>query len=673
MINYLQVKPQVLKIAVVLLLFFVLVAGARADSFGPIFDTPLSPRIANYDIDVRLDPEKRTLYGKEVLSWRNPSENPIDELRFHLYLNAFGNNKSTAFIEAAKILRSRGIGEDGWGYIEVTRIALPTGDDLTDDLKFIQPDDENKNDKTVFSLPLVTPILPGESIELEIDFTSVLPTPPLRTGAKEEYFFVAQWFPKVGVYLDGEWNCHQFHASSEFFADFGVYDVRITVPEENIVGATGLEVDVKRNSDGTATHTYHAEDVHDFAWTTSPEFVEFLGSAENVKIRVLMQPDHVHQGRRYVNAAEVAIAYLHDWIGDYPYPNLTVVDPRRGAMGSGGMEYPTLITAGTVYGLPTGLRFAELVIIHEYAHNYWYHLVASNEFEESWLDEGFTEYSEIKIMNHAYGPTADTFDFMGLVMNDSQLCHFRYLFHKDLDPMARFAWKYYSRNSYRNNSYLKPALMLLTLENYIGEETMQKVLRTYFERWRFKHPKTKNFIDIANEISGQNLDWFFDQILNSNAELDYSVDHVSTEEVEEGKGYDFTLVRLSDEVPKQDGEEKKKLYHSEIRIRRLGELIFPVEIQMNFEGDETVRESWDGRDTWKKISYIKPKKLISATVDPEGQILLDINFTNNSKKVEPEIIGIVDLALKTLFGAQLLFDQPEIANLFTFFLDSELK
>jgi aminopeptidase N len=169
-----------------------------------------------------------------------------------------------------------------------------------------------------------------------------------------------------------------------------VYDVQITLPGEFVVGATGIEIDVADNGDGTKTHRYRAEDVHDFAWTASPEFLVFTDRVQDVEIRALVQPDHAEQGQRHLEAAKVAVAYFQDHYGDYPYPNLTVVDPRRGARGSGGMEYPTLITAGTYYRLPTGVRALEGVIVHEFAHNFWYHLLASNEFEEPWLDEGIT-------------------------------------------------------------------------------------------------------------------------------------------------------------------------------------------------------------------------------------------------------------------------------------------
>ena len=140
-------------------------------------------------------------------------------------------------------------------------------------MRFIAPDDGNEDDRTVMAVTLPEPLGPGETITLDIAFTAKIPRPFARTGAIGNYFFIAQWFPKIGV-LDaaGRWNCHQFHVGTEFFADFGVYDVRMTVPRGWPLAATGRERERTDNADGTTTHRYYQEDVHDFAWTTSPDF-----------------------------------------------------------------------------------------------------------------------------------------------------------------------------------------------------------------------------------------------------------------------------------------------------------------------------------------------------------------------------------------------------------------
>jgi hypothetical protein len=636
-----------------------------------IFQEPLSARTANYEIDVVLDVENQRLSGHELLTWYNTSEDTVTELQFHLYLNAFRNNRSTFMKESHGEHRGFDMGDDSWGFIEVTAIRLATSVDVVDNIEFIQPDDDNEDDRTVFRLPLPEALLPGEPISIEIDFTAKLPEPPFaRTGAKEEYFFVGQWFPKIGVYMDGAWNCHQFHGLSEFFADFGVYDVRMTVPEEYIIGATGLEVEVRENDDGTATHYYHAEDVHDFAWAASPEFLEFTGIARDVEIRLLMQPDHADQVKRHLETTAIAIEYIQDWFGDYPYPNLTVVDPRRGAGGSGGMEYPTLITVGTAYGIPEGIRFVEQAIIHEFAHNYWYHLIASNEFEEPWLDEGITSFTEAEVMREAFGPVGNAIDLFGIRISGIQIDRAIYVRSPDIDTVVQRAWEFFSTRSWVACSFFKPTITLTTLQNYLGTETMRQIMRTYADRWRFKHPKTHDFIDIASEVSAQNLDWFFDQALYSKAVLDYSVERVVTREVEEGEGYDFThsvsndsIELVTDEADSVETEEEPQMYYSEVGVRRLGEFTFPVEIEVVFENGETIRELWDGRALWKKYRYVKPTKLAWATVDPNGRIPLDINYTNNSRTVERQRLGVNKLAARWLFWIQFLLDQPDIANM----------
>jgi len=607
-----------------------------------IFEKPLSPRIANYDIEVELNAKTGILRGKETLYWRNASSDPVTELQFHLYQNAFRNTKSSFMKEALGPKPEKKMEPKQYGFIDVESISLATGEDLKAKMEFIHPDDDNAEDRTVFRLPLDQPLLPGQTIIVKIEFTEKLPEPPFaRSGAKKEFFFVSQWFPKIGVYIDGKWNCHQYHSHTEFFADYGVYNVKMTVPWKNLVGATGVQVSRADNGDGTATHFYHAEDVHDFAWTTSPKFIEVNGRQNKAELRILLQTAHKNQAARHLDAAKLAVKYFESWYGPYPYPNLTVVDPAPGAGGAGGMEYPTLITAGTLRLLPKGVRAVEMVIIHEFGHNYWYHLVGNNEFEESWLDEGINTYSEIQIVHDLYGAKGSMVDWLGIKADDLQIRRYSYIAAPEFDPIVRNGWQYYSGASYTSMSYSKPALMLITLENYLGKETMNKIMREWLSRFSFQHPHTRDFIKVASEVSGQNLDWFFSQALFSNAVLDYAVASISSKEIGKGQGYDFdfsTEKPPAKSLPLKTGDSDKpapeKMYLSVVKIRRLGAFQFPVEIEMVFEKGEKLREKWDGQDSWKEFSYVKPKKLVSATVDPDRKIPLDLNWQNNTRTAE---------------------------------------
>lgn len=672
-----------------------------------LFPEPKSPRIANYDIDVRLDAAARLLHGHEILRWRNTANHAVEELQFHLYLNGFRNNQSTFMRESGGRHRGESLSKEGWGYIEIDSLTSAAGEEWLSRTDFIQPDDGNTEDKTVLRLLLPRSLPPGETITLRLAFTAKLPEPPMaRTGIKKEFVMAGQWFPKIGVYENGAWNCHQFHANSEFYADFGVYNVNITVPRDYIVGATGLCYATTDNPDSTITHRFHAEDVHDFAWTASPDFIVLNGRSQDVEIRALIQKDHASMGARYLKAAEIAVAWFQDQYGDYPYPNLTVVDPRRGAAGAGGMEYPTLITAWGAYGMPEGIRALEMVIMHEFGHNYWYHLVASNEFEEAWLDEGINTFSEMQILADTYGEAGSMVDFRGIRISDTQMQRMSYISEPGLDPILQPAWKYYSGGNYASMSYNKPGLMLLTLQNWLGRETMNRILRTWFERWQFKHPRSTDFVAVVNEVSGQNFDWFFDQALHSTAVLDYSVSLITSKKENKGRGFDYfsadsaaaalpadTLASadagadadslrkdteadsgesaLDDqhEDKKEAGkkEEEKALYHSTVHVRRLGEFIFPVELQMIFADGDTVTEKWDGKARWHKFSVTRPSRLLSATIDPENKILLDVQLTNNSRTLESSSRGTNKLTARLLFWTQFFLDMPAFFNLFTAF------
>jgi len=224
--------------------FAIAAIGARGQSVQTN-DTPepgtRSPRNANYDIDVRLDHAARRLSGRQMIRWRNTSAKPTSELQFHLYWNAWRNADST-WLRERKMTRSyTAPPRDGWGAIDVSSVRLhePSGStrDLTSHMHFVAPDDGNALDHTVMAVPLGRSVEPSETIQVELAWTGTIPRPVARTGYVEDFYFIAQWFPKLGVLEDSGWNTHQCHAPTEFYADFGVYDVRITVPSPFIVAA----------------------------------------------------------------------------------------------------------------------------------------------------------------------------------------------------------------------------------------------------------------------------------------------------------------------------------------------------------------------------------------------------------------------------------------------------
>ncbi|NNE70853.1 MAG: M1 family metallopeptidase, partial [Rhodothermales bacterium] len=608
-------------------------------------ETPLSDRRVSYRIDATLDPELRTVTGSQRLTWRNDGPAPVDELQFHLYLNAFSPG-STFQVESGGVHRGNSDSrDDRWGGVEIERLAvagelpsdldttLPYSGaplDLTARMRFIQPDDGNTNDRTVMAVSLPEAVQPGETIALDMEFESKLPRVVARTGFAEDpqgrpFFMVAQWFPKIAVYelpgqryvpadaATGQWNAHQFHANSEFYADFGTYDVSIRVPESFVVGASGVRTD-EAVEDGLKTLRYRADDVHDFAWTAYEDYRVHEETWRHVQLRLLLRPEHdtETQVRRHMDSVIAALERFDAWVGEYPYTTLTIVDAPGGARG---MEYPTLITGLTLYMGPSWMRVPEMVAIHEFGHQYFYGLLASNEFEEAWLDEGMNSYVESKVMDDTYGEGA-MMEIPGLPLSSRAMQRLSYVKQNPArGSLATWSWEYDFSADYGKNSYAKPATVMNTLEGYLGWETMKEFLRTYYREWRFRHPSTQDLQEVAERVADEDLDWFFDQYVYGTAVLDYRIEQV-------------TASRDSSIPDSLDAR-----YINRVVVQRVYDGHMPTTVRMTFRDGTTHDIPWDGREAWKEFRVERDSPLAAATLDPEGVLWLDIDRLNNRRVV----------------------------------------
>lgn len=594
------------------LLFFGLLLLLSPLPAQEIFKEPLSPRIANYRFDVQLNPHEKRLSGTEILRWRNASDRPVRELRFHLYMNAFRNPKST-FLRNRTLRHKRFARVDykRLGGIDISQMTLADGTELTDSIRFIQPDDSNRYDSTVIRVPLPRAVPPGGTIELTIDFSVKLPKMIARTGYAKQFFLLGQWFPKIGVLeKNGRWNCHQFFPNTEFFADFGVYDVRLTLPREFKVGATGI-LTGRQETDSLQTLSFHAEDVHDFALTAWPKFRQEVRNIGNTRVSLLYAPEHQDNVERYFQSISHSLEFMGQWLMPYPYPNLTLVDMPMYAMAASGMEYPCFITCGSVRGLPSGIKlFPEGVTVHEFCHQYFYGMVANNEFEEAWLDEGFTSYATNKIMEKYYGVHTSLFNLLGIHAGDYDEHKKSYLRKPDTDIIVKPAWEF-RMGGYGTYEYDKPVLMLKTLEEYLGSRVMNRIMLTYVERWKFRHPHTQDFVDVVNETAPANMDWFLRPALYGTDILDYAVQRIS--------------------VRREAAGPDSSVYRSRVEIKRKGTFVFPQEIQMIFSDGDTLTEHWDGKAPYRIYTYRRPNaRVVSAQLNPRQRVWLDLDWTNNS-------------------------------------------
>ncbi|MBN2206324.1 MAG: M1 family metallopeptidase [Candidatus Aminicenantes bacterium] len=666
-------------------------------------DGPLPVRPLRYEIWVELDNAQKMLRGREEITWQNTTRDEVGDIWLHLYWNAFKNEQSAFFREARgqTLARSALPREGEWGWIDISRIALADGRDLKPGMAFATPDGpETEGDQTVLRVPLPEPVPPGGRVALKIEFESKIPRRAARTAYYQDRYFIGQWFPKPGVYEEGKgWNCHAYHENSEFFADYADFLVHITVPQGFVVGASGKLVDAVRDEDRrTETLTYGQTAIHDFAWTADPSFLkverDFVAADEvteaeyadlarrlgcsvedlrlpNVRMILLIAPEHKSQIDRHFRALKAALKYYGLWYGPYPYETITMVDPPF-RTGSGGMEYPTLFTAGTSL-FPTDRAWSpEGVIVHEFGHGYWYGLVGSNEFEEAWLDEGLNTYSTGKVIAEAYGPGVLSLNLKHLPLDvlfrmplflDRELNRAGGLAVVELDPIVTASWRFYSRMSYALNVYQRAATMLETLERLLGEDVMIRVLRAFQMGYRYRHPRSEDFVRTAEQVSGRDLGWFFGQFLYDTLEFDYGVSALHSRELPAADLGVFDRDGRKDEVTpervkkiKQENKDSAKAYRTEVAVRRFGEAKvgpdFPLTLEVAFEDGSVETRTWDGQSRWQTFRFIKPVKARWARIDPESRWLLDSNLTNNSLRAKPSRAGVWRITGLFLFWVQ---------------------
>ncbi len=591
----------------------------------------------DYVIHARVEVPESRLRGEAKITWRNESGDTVSDLYFHLYHNAFSNNRSTHLSENSRRSR-KGLSRSEWGWQALRSIQVD-GADLLPSLRYgspdaaeadgtFAPDSEGRQfeteDRTVFKVTLEKPVPSGESIQIDLTWESQIPRVRRRTGHRDDFFLMAHWFPKLGVYEGGRgWNCHLFHANTEFYADYGTYDVTLDLPkeyEDRVMASgvlersrpTGDRLEVRfiapslkdqNRTDATGKKPL----VHGFAWTADPDYVVrnftfsydewaerypaevkemegVLGEGKSPRLRdvdvtVMIQPERVGQAKRHFEATAAALFFYGLWFGEYPYEHITVVDPAWGASAAGGMEYPTLFTAGTRLFTFPEMHSPESVTVHECGHQFWYGLVGNNEFEASWLDEGFNSFTDSEVLFKHYGPSHSTTNYSRLFMDgvlsaplpasgklESALVGTRfdlpfdftlrpvrssgfvnwwrdqpllslaprhddprwgdrtgYLRNTDTDPIETLAYEYLDGSSYGTNSYRRTAVALRTLMGLVGREAFLRGMRHYSETWRYRHPYPEDFYRGFIEGSGVDVGWYFEDVFRGTGTVDWEV------------------------------------------------------------------------------------------------------------------------------------------------------
>ncbi len=582
------------------------------------FAKPMSPRLANYRMEASLDFTQKTLQGTETITWKNGGTAPTDEFPLHLYLNAFKGPQSLFVKESGGKLRSDGMGDptrsDSWGYCRLLSVQNE-GRDLQGHFG---------EDETVWWVKLPHAVAPGQSIAVDIAWESRFPRVFARSGWGGDFMLGGQWFPKVGVYQGDRWNCHAYHANTEFFSDFGVYDVTLSVPNTMRMASTGT-AESHQEADGKwyeAIHDpknkkndlykVHAEDVHDFAFSVMPKLTWPEPKTiffRNIAVTYYYQDKNGVNLQRQKRAIEAALRLSEEWYFKYPYPVLSVVDVPDEARGADGMEYPTFITSTGLDFDPIGYRNgAEVTAVHEFGHQFFYGLLASNEFEEAWLDEGLNSWFTHKVMDATYH---------GLL--ESRRVHMAtdvtewagYWLDPSVDPLSRFGFQTKDDGSYYRIAYAKPTMVLNQLEATVGRETMLRLMRAYAQEMAFKHPTRQDFKRIAERESGRDLSAFFHDFVEGTDVLDIVIDRVEIHETEKGGWMDGPKGPVF-AAPQQVAPGRT----GSIVLQRRGGLQAPVTLWVRLENKEERRVSWDGKDRWTRFDF--PSPVTAAVLDPDG-------------------------------------------------------
>ncbi|ANE52815.1 M1 family metallopeptidase [Flavisolibacter tropicus] len=494
--------------------------------------TPYWQQQVNYNIDVNLNDKAHTLKGFETIEYTNNSPDKLEYIWFHLWPNAYKND-STAF---AKQLFRESDGKKRWdaitdkGYIDSLNFKV------NDIVAKTEADPKNID---IVKVLLPTPLAPGQKITITTPFFVKLSTYNSRSGHDGQSYMITQWYPKPAVYDRKGWHAFPYLDQGEFYSEFGTYKVNFTVPGSYVVGATGVlqtkaELDTYKkigkenaatttnnkkytNTKESKTLSYIAENVHDFALFADKDFIiEYdtlqLASGKIIDAFAYHHPDGNKNWEKGASYVESAIRHYSNWLGEYPYPVAAAVEGPKNDM-SGGMEYPmiTLITSPEA-----DEPQLDGVIAHEVGHNWFYGILASNEREHAWMDEGLNTYyqfryeAELYKFNSVFGNSVPN-EIKQKPVNEYQ--DILYYAAQTQIPMEEAidipAGDFKSKEEYGLITYLKTAVWLHLLEQQYGKEKVDKGMQTYFNDWKFKHPYPEDLKLSLEKAIGQDLTSFF--------------------------------------------------------------------------------------------------------------------------------------------------------------------
>ena len=580
----------------------------------------------DYTIDVSLDTETALYGGTQKLVYTNNSPETLHKVFYHLYFNAFkpgsemavrqksGGDKNTRFKVDLDSLTL-----DQQGYLKVSG--------LMQDGVLLSPIDS----ETILEVPLHKPILPGESTTFELSFKGHVPDVVRRAGKNSKEgvaFSMAQWYPKMAEYDREGWNADPY-TGREFHGVWGDFDVKITLNKKFVVAASGYLQNAEdigmgysdrkkpKSKKGNVTWHFVAPQVHDFTWAADPEYIhDTYPGPNNVTLHFFYKnnPEIIENWKKLQPDTVKLMKFYNEKVGAYPYKQYSVVQG-----GDGGMEYAmlTLITGGRKYGSLFG------VTAHELAHSWFQHILATNETKHEWMDEGFTSFISTLAEDQILEENKD------FPLERSYRGYFNLAESGVEMPQSTNANRYSHNYAYESTAYSKGAVFLGQLGYIVGKEKLYVILQTYYDEWKFKHPLPNDLRQIAERVSGLQLQWFLTDWTQTTNKIDYAISGVNAVD-----GVTKILLKRKELMPMpleilvQYKNGETELHYIPISLMR-GEKENPYAIGW------TVEKDWNWASPEYSLIINKPKQDIQIIVIDPSNLMADVD-KNDNYYVAPE-------------------------------------
>ena len=597
---------------------------------GTIYGGDYWQQIIDYDIDIEFDPADHTIEGMEKIRYMNQSPDTLREIYFHLYPNAFKKGSvMDREARAASINLINSPLECGW--LKLNPLSVKN---LSSTPNPIEYHVSYNSDSTLVKFQINPPVVPGEEIEFTFHFSVKIRKFNVqydKSGYRDKLYEISQWYPKVCVYDKYGWDAHPNHFLGEFYGEFGTYKVSITLPDSFIVAATGevmsgdpgwQEVSVDTLSEqqalalspdklprGKRKVTFYAEKVHDFVWSTSPNYLYESGKWNGISVHVLYEKSRFQKWHKNtVNAALHALEWLEKKIGRFPYSQITVAQ----GLTDGGMEYPMMTVLG---------YFDFSLVFHEICHSYFYAAVANNEHKDGWLDEGLVTYLTDLFVTDKFGksdpslqpslisrlftkPFKDYSKYSMVKLNSLY-----YYFYSGFEvPLGTECYLLNNLYLYNYHVYIKPTQFFAILDYLVGREKFFEILQNYYQKWKFKHVDYKSLQQVCEAIYGSSLDWLFNDWIHKTPKVDYACTKVNSQRQANG------------------------VWKTDVYVKRLGDGIIPVEVQLITAGNDTVIKRWDGIQKQTTLTFLTKDRMKNVWLDPRDIILDQNRFNNGSPK-----------------------------------------